>query len=163
MDKIISINDEIVCIGTAAGQIKEVRRCDLTFEPRIGDFVECFENESKVVVNRIDPTPQSGDANVQGNGTGNITVNVTNASNNSAPEGYAQNGAAQGKVVNKIAYILLALFLGGVGGHKFYAGKIGAGVLYLVFCWTLIPALIALIELIIAITKPSDANGNIVV
>lgn len=100
---------------------------------------------------------------MQGNGTGNITVNVTNASNNSAPEGYTQNGTTQGKVVNKIAYILLALFLGGVGGHKFYAGKIGAGVLYLVFCWTFIPALIALIELIIAITKPSDANGNIVV
>lgn len=162
MDKIISINEEIVCIGTTSGQIKEVRRCDLTFEPRIGDFVECFENESRVVVNKVDPAPQSGDANVQGNGTGNITVNVTNASNNTAPEGCVQAGVT-GKVVNKIAYILLALFLGGVGGHKFYAGKIGAGILYLVFCWTFIPAIIALIEMIIAITKPSDANGNIVV
>jgi len=43
---------------------------------------------------------------------------------------------------------LLALFLGGLGAHKFYLGKTGMGVLYLVFCWTFIPALIALIEAI---------------
>lgn len=163
MDKIIAVNEETVCIGTTSGQIKEVRRCDLTFEPRIGDYVECFESESKVVVNKIDAMPPTSDANLQGNGTGNITVNVTNASNNAGPEGCAQTGGNQGKVVNKIAYALLALFLGGLGAHKFYAGKIGAGIVYLVFCWTFIPAIIALIEFIIALTKQSDANGNIVV
>jgi len=41
---------------------------------------------------------------------------------------------------------LLALFLGAVGAHKFYLGKPGQGLLYLVFCWTFIPALIGLIE-----------------
>lgn len=68
-----------------------------------------------------------------------------------------------GKVVNKVAYVLLALFLGGLGIHKFYAGKTGMGILYLVFCWTFIPAIVALVEAIIAITKPADANGNIVI
>jgi TM2 domain-containing membrane protein YozV len=42
--------------------------------------------------------------------------------------------------------VLLALFLGGLGVHKFYMGQIGMGVLYLLFCWTTIPAWIALIE-----------------
>lgn len=59
-------------------------------------------------------------------------------------------------------YVLLALFLGGIGAHKFYAGKTGMGFLYLIFCWTLIPAFLAFIEAIIAALKPSDANGNIV-
>ena len=39
--------------------------------------------------------------------------------------------------------ILLTLFLGGIGAHRFYLGQIGLGVLYLLFCWTLAPAIIA--------------------
>ena len=44
--------------------------------------------------------------------------------------------------------ILLALFLGGLGVHRFYLNKIGQGILSLLFCWTLIPALIAIIDII---------------
>ena len=63
--------------------------------------------------------------------------------------------------VNKIVYILLAVLLGGIGAHKFYCGKIGIGILYLVFCWTGIPEIAGLIEGILAIGKPNDALGNI--
>jgi TM2 domain-containing membrane protein YozV len=45
--------------------------------------------------------------------------------------------------------IVLALFLGGFGAHKFYLGRAGWGLLYLLFCWTFIPACIALVELIV--------------
>ncbi len=65
--------------------------------------------------------------------------------------------------VNKVAYALFALLLGGLGAHKFYAGKIGLGFLYLFFCWTCIPGIIALIEGIVALTKQADENGNILV
>lgn len=44
--------------------------------------------------------------------------------------------------------ILLALLLGGIGGHKFYLGRIGWGFLYLVFFWTLVPGIVAIIETI---------------
>lgn len=47
---------------------------------------------------------------------------------------------------NKVVAGVLALFLGGLGVHKFYLGKGFQGVLYLVFCWTFIPAVIGFIE-----------------
>lgn len=47
---------------------------------------------------------------------------------------------------NKIVAALLAFFLGGFGVHKFYLGEVGLGLLYLFFCWTFIPAVIAMIE-----------------
>lgn len=46
----------------------------------------------------------------------------------------------------------LAFILGGFGAHKFYLGKTTQGILYLVFCWTYVPAFIALVESIIYIT-----------
>ena len=42
--------------------------------------------------------------------------------------------------------VLLAFFLGGFGAHRFYLRQYGIGVLYLIFFWTGVPALIALIE-----------------
>ena len=42
--------------------------------------------------------------------------------------------------------VLLALFVGGFGIHKFWLSEIVPGVLYLLFCWTFIPSIIALIE-----------------
>lgn len=73
------------------------------------------------------------------------------------------NKSAGVKKVNKVVYCILALLLGGYGIHKFYVGKIGLGILYLVFCWTYIPGIIAFIEFIIAITKKSDAMGYITI
>ena len=47
---------------------------------------------------------------------------------------------------SKIAAGVLALLLGGLGIHKFYMGKTGKGLLYLLFSWTGIPAIIGFIE-----------------
>ena len=65
--------------------------------------------------------------------------------------------------VSKGLYIMLALFLGGGGAHKFYAGKWMVGILYLLFSWTYIPIIISLFDVIIAILKPSDEYGRIYV
>ena len=45
------------------------------------------------------------------------------------------------------AGILLCLFTGGIGGHEFYLGNIGVGIIYLIFCWTFIPIIIAFFQL----------------
>jgi TM2 domain-containing membrane protein YozV len=50
---------------------------------------------------------------------------------------------------NKTTAGLLALLLGGLGAHKFYLGKWVWGLVYLIFCFTFIPAVISLIEAII--------------
>ncbi|CAN1212370.1 NINE protein [Tumidithrix helvetica PCC 7403] len=60
---------------------------------------------------------------------------------------------------SKTAAILLCWFLGGIGVHKFYLGQTGAGVLYLLFCWTFIPAIIAFFEFFMLIFM-SDAEFN---
>lgn len=58
-----------------------------------------------------------------------------------------------GKEINKWIAFLLCLFLGGIGAHKFYEGKIGMGILYL---FTLgLFGIGALIDLIIILTKPN--------
>lgn len=46
---------------------------------------------------------------------------------------------------SKTTAAVLALLLGGLGIHKFYLGN-SIGILYLLFCWTLIPALVGFIE-----------------
>ncbi|KHN56254.1 TM2 domain-containing protein [Pectobacterium fontis] len=58
---------------------------------------------------------------------------------------------------SRISAALFAFFLGGFGAHKFYLGKTGLGFLYLIFCWTLIPGIIAFIEFIIYLCD-SDEN-----
>ena len=63
--------------------------------------------------------------------------------------------------VSKGAYIGLCLLLGGIGAHQFYAGKWFRGLLYLAFSWTGVPVVIALIDLLVAMFKRSDVNGEI--
>ena len=56
--------------------------------------------------------------------------------------------------VNKVIYILVAIFLGGIGVHKFYADKVGQGLLHLAFFWTGIPSIVAIVHaIIVAFTK----------
>jgi len=53
------------------------------------------------------------------------------------------------KHVSKAALLLLTFFLGGIGIHRFYLGNIRQGLVYVVFSWTGIPAVIALTEFFI--------------
>ena len=68
---------------------------------------------------------------------------------------------SSGKTVNKIAYGLIAIFIGDFGIHRFYAGRWLSGIMYLIFFWTFIPGILGLIEGIVALTRNDDGYGNI--
>jgi TM2 domain-containing membrane protein YozV len=62
---------------------------------------------------------------------------------------------------SKLAAALFALFLGSLGIHKFYLGQVGQGVLYLVFCWTFVPAVIGIIEgIVLLVMSEEDFNAK---
>ncbi|MGU3374655.1 TM2 domain-containing protein [Chryseobacterium sp. M5A1_1a] len=57
---------------------------------------------------------------------------------------------------SKFTAIILALFLGGLGIHRFYLGQNIKGILYLLFCWTFVPTLIAFFDFLIFITMSEE-------
>lgn len=153
MAKIIKITDEVVSIGTKDGGIKEIRKSDINFIPSIGDEVEIYETEKDLIVTKKSEQKESN------NTTSGININVSNNQNASQPLYIANNT----KAVNKVVYCILAFFLGGIGVHKFYAGKISTGILFILFCWTLIPSFIAFIDFIVGLCKKADQSGNILI
>lgn len=156
MAKIIKIKDTVVYVGLENGSIKEVRMEDLNFDPQINDEVDIFETETEVIVTKVNTKSENNYDQFKSG----INIHVNNTQGSNSQPIYVANNT---KAVNKVAYCILALFLGGLGIHKFYAGKIGTGILYFVFSWTFIPAVVAFFEFIIAIFKSSDQNGNILV
>ncbi|MEI4769987.1 TM2 domain-containing protein [Psychrobacillus sp. FJAT-51614] len=62
---------------------------------------------------------------------------------------------------NFVAALLLCFFLGSLGVHRFYAGKVGTGILMLITLgglgiWTIIDFII------IAVGKFTDSNGKLI-
>lgn len=154
MPKILSVTSSTVTLGMENGSLREVHLSHLNFLPQVGDEVELFKNGERIIVSKKET------ARAAGTPDGGIHINVSNDSVNTAAASAQAGGVRGGRAVNKVVYCLLALFLGGLGAHKFYSGRTGMGVLYLLFCWTGIPAIVAFIEFILALFKATDGNGN---
>jgi TM2 domain-containing membrane protein YozV len=54
---------------------------------------------------------------------------------------------------------LLALFLGSFGIHHFYLRRTGLGIVYILFCWTGITALLGLIECFFMPSRVREFNA----
>lgn len=159
MAKIIEINEDVVLIGEENGGIKEVRISDINFTPALGDEVEVYSSENKIVITKKEKIKLEK----ENSSNSGININLSNNQSNNQPSAQPVYIIDNKKVVNKLVYCLLAFFLGGLGVHRLYAGKITSGIFFILFCWTFIPAFIAFIDFLIAIFKSSDANGNILV
>lgn len=60
------------------------------------------------------------------------------------------------KPKSKLLAILLAVFLGTFGIHKFYLNNSKWGFIYLIFCWTGIPTMLGLLEAVYYLIMPED-------
>ncbi|MDD4187851.1 MAG: TM2 domain-containing protein [Bacilli bacterium] len=142
MAKIIEINEDVVSIGEDSGGIKEVRISDLNFIPVLGDAVEIYSSENKLVITKKETKKLEHEKDLNSG----ININLSNNQSNNQPNAQPVYIIDNKKVVNKLVYCLLAFFLGGLGIHRLYAGKITSGILFILFFWTFIPAFIALID-----------------
>lgn len=88
-----------------------------------------------------------------GNKQNNQQTIVINNTNNNVANAKAVAGAGYGRAKNKWVALVLCLFLGFLGGHKFYEGKVGMGILYL-FTGGLF-GIGVIIDLIVILTKPN--------
>lgn len=72
---------------------------------------------------------------------------------------YRENREKQ--VLSKKKYILLAVFTGWMGGHRFYARQWPTAILYLLLFWSGFPAAMTIVDLMIVIPMEPNENGNI--
>lgn len=132
MSKVIKVTDDEVFVGTDGGQIVKIEKNKMTWFASVGDEVDVFTSNEETIIVKKENKKSS-------------TIQIVDSK----------------RPVNKLAYVLLALFFGGIGIHKFFAGNTGTGILYLLFCWTLVPGIIAFIEALVACGMQADKNGNI--
>ena len=52
--------------------------------------------------------------------------------------------------------VILAIFFGGLGIHKFYQGRYATGFIYLLLSWTFVPTVISIIDAIVIACTPDD-------
>ena len=65
--------------------------------------------------------------------------------------------------VKRSTYLLVALFLGWCGGHRFLSKQYVLFAIYLLLFWTGFPIAMTIIDLLIAIPLPVDEEGYIMV
>jgi TM2 domain-containing membrane protein YozV len=53
--------------------------------------------------------------------------------------------------------VLLAIFLGGLGAHRFYLGDLW-GLVYVLFCLTLLPTAVSLLEALVMTRRVEEYN-----
>ena len=61
---------------------------------------------------------------------------------------------------SRITAGVLAILLGSFGAHKFYLGRWGWGIIYLLFSWTYIPTIVGLIEGVIYLFSSNESFAS---
>ena len=67
------------------------------------------------------------------------------------------NPKIKSNMKSKTTATVLCFFLGSIGVHRFYLGQSGLGFLYLIFSWTFVPAVIAVIDFIVLLLMSEES------
>ena len=135
MAKIIDVDfgKNIVSVAMEDNSVKDLPFEIFKFKPETGKLVNVYQkSDGTYIVEEASPSGGFDSMNPQG-----------------------------GYKISKVTFLLVTFFLGGIGVHKFITGRMLQGILYLVLCWTGLPAILAIVEFIIACCRNSDANGMI--
>ncbi len=131
MAKIVAITQDMISIGMDDGTLREVAMASLNFVPHIGDEVELFEAGERIIVSKMEKQPVAAAVPQQPvQQMPNIVIHNT-SSNVNTNVNKNNNHAGTGNPKNKWVALALCFFLGYLGAHKFYEGKAGMGILYL--------------------------------
>jgi len=136
MPKILRVSPYEVVVGMDDGSMQNFSRSAFNYNPRVNDFVDIYENDFEIVITKREHNREK----------------VNN---------YIYQESINGKYVDKIAYILFSFLLGSIGIQKFYSGKIGSGILCMIFSVTGIPAFIGIYDGIKALTTNENEKGQI--
>lgn len=136
--KVLSVDQDKVRIGYFDGRMETVALGCFAEMPRVGNEYERYVDDN-----------------------GHMFFAPASRNTNTVYNVFTPRYGRDKICVNKYIYVLLAIFLGSIGAHKFYAGKTWMGIIYLLFAATGISGVLGLIEGIMALTKPADYEGNI--
>ncbi len=112
---------------------------------QVEEFKIEFRQQPNIVINNSNVNNDKAESRQQP-----IVINNSNINSNTNTN---VNVMGNGKPKNKWVALALLLLLGTVGGHKFYEGKIGMGIVYFFTCGLLGIGII--VDLISILTKPN--------
>lgn len=131
MSEILRTTQDTVTIGSDDGSMADLPIASISFPgPVVGDQVCVYKNNDAFMVSRAAPTAESSDTNDQDR-----------------------------RKVNKVAYVLLTFFLGGLGIHRFMRGQVGLGILMLFFGWVTL-GIWWLVDFVISLVKLPAYPGD---
>ena len=131
MSEILVISSSTVKVGEDNGAVTELPIASLHFSnPAVGDKVRVYKDGDTYIVKREETS---------------TNAIVTNDGDR--------------RKVNKIAYLLLTLFLGFLGVHRFMRGQVGVGILMILIGW-LTFGIWWLVDFIISLIKLSVYPGD---
>lgn len=105
MAKILRIGDNDVSIGKDDGTFVVVNKTEFDFTPVVGETVDLFTSEGKIIVTRA---------------PGNTVIQVV-----------APPTAKEHSKLSRVVALILWIFFGWIGGHRFYVGKVGTALLFI--------------------------------
>ncbi len=151
------IHNDVESVGTCVGCGKFIcHNCNTELKGKnyCKNCVSELFDENKRKMEKLEDGKNNQPMVFMNAGGGGGAASSSSSSSAAAGGGY---GYAPRYTKSKTTAGILAILLGGFGAHKFYLGKAGKGILYLIFCWTYIPSLISLVEgILYLVANPED-------